>query len=121
MRVPRNGEIAFISCAQHFRRPFRRNGLPPDGICNALFKLRTGSYGSCGSSASLDNKGQSKMCIRDSVYGVLLSIRGIDGSFIQLLWQDDCQILSASNSKNSDVKPKVYLDVYKRQLHVSGY
>lgn len=59
LRVPRNGEIAFISCAQHFRRPFRRNGLPPDGICYALFKLRTGSYGSCGSSASLDNKGQS--------------------------------------------------------------
>lgn len=31
--------------AQHFRRPFRRNGVPSDGLCNALCKQPAGGYG----------------------------------------------------------------------------
>ncbi len=58
----------------HFRRPFRRNGLPSNRLCNALLQLRTRSNGSCSRIAPCYVKSQS------SIYSLLRRIQNFSRS-----------------------------------------
>ena len=45
-------------CPVHLRRSQRRYGLPPDRLCHACFRFRTGGYGSGAGGPSVRHQGQ---------------------------------------------------------------